>query len=52
MVPGTYLESLRVVAKKLWKIYFPVRFSRQAIKNRACNTITLQRLPLTSAISG
>ena len=44
MVPRTYPESFRVIAQNLLeKIYFPVRFSGQAIENRACNKITLQR---------
>ena len=44
MVHSTYPESFRVIAQKLYeKIDFPVRFSGQAIENRARNTITLQR---------
>ena len=44
---------------EIWKMdlfhfedLIPVRFSGHVIKNRTCNTITIQRWPLTSDISG
>ena len=41
LVHRTYSESLRVIAqKKLEKIGFEVRFSGQAIENRARHVIT------------
>ena len=53
MVPRTYPESCRVIAQKLQEeIDFPVWFSGQEIENRMRNTITLQRWPLNSNISG
>ena len=41
MVPRTYPESLKVIAKKMKEeIGFEVRFSGRAIENRARNVIT------------
>ena len=46
LVPGTYPESLRVIAQKLLEeIGFEVRFSGQPIENRTHNVITHRRWP-------